>query len=413
LSRPLRIAVIGGGIGGLTAALSLHRAGFEVDVYEQAPELTQIGGGINMGPNAVRILRRLGLGEGLDRDGVRPRFTHQRRWQDGRTLQRAPLNPLCEELYGAPHITIHRADLLAVIASGFPRERVHLGHRLVGLADKGGDGAEAWFDNGAHIRVGLLVGADGINSVVRTALFGEEAPRFAGCVAYRGLVPVERIADLGLEIGSQSWVGPGGHFVHYFVSRGHLLNFVGWTEHDSWNREDWTDRVAPDRALSAFAGWHPQVRRIIAAADICFIWALFDRDPLARWSIGRTTLLGDACHPMYPFMGQGAAQAIEDGAALAACLAAAGDADPAETLRRYESLRLPRASRLQEMSRANRTRFHMPDGPAQQARDAEWARAGDRSPDALRWLYAHDAAEIVDPVAATVSSEAKVPQLLD
>jgi salicylate hydroxylase len=399
--RPLNIAVIGGGIGGLTAAVALRQAGFAVDVYEQAPELTQIGGGINMGPNAARVLRRLGLGPGLDREGVRPIGSHQRRWEDGRTLQRASLNPQCEQLYGAPHITIHRADLLAVIASGFPSERIHLGHRLVGLLDRG-DATEAWFDNGVHVAADVLVGADGIHSAVRAALFGEEAPRFAGCVAYRGLVPVERIADLGLEIGSQSWVGPGGHFVHYFVSRGRILNFVGWTELDTWNREDWTDRATPDRALAAFAGWHSQIRRIIAAADTCFIWALFDRDPLPRWSVGRTTLLGDACHPMYPFMGQGAAQAIEDGAALAACLAACvssiGDGDPAGALRRYEQARLPRVTRLQQMSRANKTRFHMPDGPAQQARDAEWARmnngAGDRSPDALRWLYEHDPAAL-------------------
>ena len=211
---PLRVAVIGGGIGGLTAALSLRQAGFEVDVYEQASELTQIGGGINMGPNAARILRRLGLAAGLDREGVRPLFTHQRRWQDGRTLQQAPLNPLCEELYGAPHITIHRADLLAVIAAGFPAERIHLGYRLLGLEDTGG-GTDAWFENGARITADILVGADGIHSVVRSSLFGAEAARFAGCVAYRGLVPVERIADLGLDTGNQSWVGPGAHLVHY------------------------------------------------------------------------------------------------------------------------------------------------------------------------------------------------------
>jgi salicylate hydroxylase len=389
-SGRLRIAVIGGGIGGLTAALSLRRAGFEVDVYEQAPELTEVGGGINMAPNATRILRRLGLAEGLDREGVRPLSTHQRRWQDGRTLQRAQLNPRCEELYGAPHMTIHRADLLAVIASGLPAEHIHLGHRLVGLANKG-DGTQAWFENGASITVDLLIGADGIHSAVRTALFGEEAPRFTGCVAYRGLVPAERIADLGHDIGSQSWVGPGAHFVHYFVSRGRLLNFVGWTEHDSWNREDWTDRATVARALSAFEAWHVQVRKIITAADTCFIWALFDRAPLPRWSVGRTTLLGDACHPMHPFMGQGAAMAIEDGAALAACLVANGTGDPTDALHRYERLRLPRVTRLQDMSRANKARFHMRDGPEQEARDAAWAQAGDRSPEALRWLYAFDA----------------------
>jgi salicylate hydroxylase len=335
----------------------------------------------------MRVLRGLGLAGGLDREGIRPRSTHQRRWQDGRTLQRAPLNPLCEELYGAPHMTIHRADLLAVIAAAFPAERVHLGHRLIGLAGRG-DRVQGWFDNGVRIAADVLVGADGIHSTVRAALFGDEAPAFAGCVAYRGLVTVERISALDLELGSQSWVGPGGHFVHYPVSRGQLLNFVGWTEHDEWNREDWTDRATVARALAAFAGWHEQVRTIIAAAETCFIWALFDRDPLPRWSVGRTTLLGDACHPMYPFMGQGAAMAIEDGATLAACLRAIRD--PAEALLHYERLRLPRVTRLQAMSRANKTRFHLPDGAEQEARDAEWARAGDRSPDALRWLYEYD-----------------------
>ena len=387
----LKIAVIGAGIGGLSAALSLRRAGFAVDVYERAAELTEIGGGINMGPNAARILYRLGLGRGLEREGVRPVGSHQRRWDDGHTLQRSPLNPRCDELYGAPHITIHRADLLALIAAGLPAGNIHFGHHLAGLVDRG-DRVEAWFENGAQIAADVVVGADGIHSAVRTALFGEEAPRFAGCVAYRGLVPAEHIADLGLEPGSQSWLGPGAHLVHYYVSRGRLLNFVGWTEHDSWNREDWTDRATVARALAAFEGWHPQVRRIIAAAETCFIWALFDRDPLPRWSVGRTTLLGDACHPMYPFMAQGAAQAIEDGAALAGCLAAGGD--PAEALRQYERLRLPRVTRLQQMSRANKTRYHLADGPAQQARDAEWAKAGDRSPEALRWLYGFDAGAI-------------------
>jgi salicylate hydroxylase len=387
----LKIGIIGAGIGGLSVAVALHRAGFDVHVYERAPKLTEVGGGINMGPNAARVLQRLGLGAGLDRVAVRPLTAHQRRWDDGRTLQRAELNPRCEALYGAPHLTLHRVDLLNVIASGLPAERIHLGHRLTAFTDHG-DRVEARFDNGAATDVDVLVGADGIHSAVRAGLFGDDAPLFAGCVAFRGLVPVERIADLNLEIGSQSWVGPGGHFVHYFVSAGRLLNFVGWTEHDVWNREDWTDEATVERAQAAFAGWHPQIGRIIAAAETAFIWALFDRDPLPRWSVGRVTLLRDACHPMYPFMGQGAAQAIEDGAALAAWLSAGRSV--AEALQGYQQARLPRVTRLQEMSRANKTRFHMRDGAEQQARDAEWTRAGDRAPDALRWLFDHDPAAI-------------------
>ena len=391
MATDVNIAVIGGGLGGLAAALALYRAGFEVDVYEQAAELNEVGGGINMGPNAARILYRLGLGAALDRAAVRPETAHVRRWDDGRTLQKAPLNPLCEALYGAPHLTVHRADLQRIIAAGLPPERIHLGHRLVGIKDRG-DAVEAAFANGKRIRADIVVGADGIHSAVRTMLFGAEDPNFAGCVAYRGLVPVERIADLGLERGNQSWLGPGGHLVHYFVSGGGLLNFVGWTEHDSWSREDWTDRATVERALAAFAGWHPQIGRIVAAADTCFIWALFDRDPLPRWSKGRVTLLGDACHPMYPFMAQGAAQAIEDGATLTALLAAGGQ--PAETLRRYEQARLPRVTRLQEMSRANKHRYHMVDGPEQEARDAAMVANRERAPETMRWLFGFDAAAV-------------------
>jgi salicylate hydroxylase len=396
--KTTKIAVIGGGLGGLAAALSLYRAGFEVDLYEQAPELNEVGGGINMGPNAARILYRLGLGEGLDRDGVKPQGMHQRRWDDGRTLQKGPLNPLCIELYDAPHMTLHRADLQRIIASGLPRERVHLGHRLTALADRG-DRVKAEFANGHGTTADILVGADGIHSTVRTLLFGAEDPQFAGCVAYRGLVPVERIADLGLEPGNQSWLGPGAHLVHYFVSGGRLLNFVGWTEHDTWNREDWTDRATVERALAAFEGWHPQIRRIISEADTCFIWALFDRDPLPRWSIGRVTLLGDACHPMYPFMAQGAAQAIEDGAALTTLLSAGGD--PVAALRRYEQIRLPRVTRLQQMSRANKYRYHMPDGPEQQARDAQMTATRERAPETMQWLFGFDASVIGPAVAAS------------
>src|SRR5258708_32085608 len=181
-----KIAVIGGGLGGLAAALALHRAGFDVDVYEQAPELNEVGGGINMGPNAARILYRLGLGDAVGRGAVRPASAHVRRWDDGRTLQKAPVNPRCEELYGAPHLTAHRADLQRIIADGLPRERVHLGHRLTELTDHG-DRVDAQFANSNRVSADILVGADGIHSTVRAILFGAEEPNFAGCVAYRGL----------------------------------------------------------------------------------------------------------------------------------------------------------------------------------------------------------------------------------
>ena len=197
-------------------------------------------------------------------------------------------------------------------------------------------------------------------------------------------------------------MGPGRHFVHYFVSGGRLVNFVAVVEQDTWTRESWTDRGEVADALAAFAGWHPQVRTILGSVDETFIWALFDRAPLERWSAGRVTLLGDACHAMVPFMAQGAAMAIEDGATLAACLAA-GASDPAAALRRYEALRAPRAGRLQAASTANKTRFHLPDGPEQAARDAEMAAgATDWSFKAVAWIYEHDA-------AAAGRAEARAP----
>jgi len=205
-------------------------------------------------------------------------------------------------------------------------------------------------------------------------------------------VPAERLRDLDLAVESQVWMGPGGHFVHYFVQAKRLVNFVAIVEQDTWTRESWTDRGERADALAAFEGWHPQVLTILESVEAPFVWALFDRPPLELWTGGRITLLGDACHPMLPFMAQGAAQAIEDGATLAACLA---DGDVLDALGRYETLRRPRATRLQELSAANKTRFHLPDGPEQEARDAEMARgATDWSIDAVAWLYGHDASAL-------------------
>ena len=392
--RRASVAIIGGGIGGLTAATLLLRAGFDVQVYEQARALEEVGAGIRIGPNASRILHRLGIAEVLGRTGVKPATFDQRRWDDGRILLRSPLGETIESAFGAPYYTFYRADLHRALADAIPREHVHLGHCFTHLVNHH-DRVEAHFENGTSISADALIGADGIHSAVRQALFGPEKPRFTGCVAYRGLVPPDRLTHLGLESRNQIWMGPSRHFVHYFVSAGKLVNFVAIVDQDSWLGESWVDRGEVADVIAAYAGWHTQVLSIIGSADEIYKWALFDRAPLPRWSVGRVTLLGDSCHPMLPFMGEGAAQAIEDAATLKGCLLKFSGDVPA-ALRLYEQLRLPRASRLQAMSKNNKARFHMSDGPAQEDRDAQMASgATDWSLGAIAWLYEHDA-EVVD-----------------
>jgi salicylate hydroxylase len=388
----MRISVIGGGIGGLAAALQLLKAGLDVHVYEQAERTGEIGAGIQISPNASRLLLRLNLGTAMDRVGIRPHAVHQRRWDDGRTLQLAPIGPEVEATFGAPYYHFHRGNLVSLLAEALPQERLHVGHKLVAL-DQNRESVIARFDNGATAEADLLVGADGIHSRVRGLVFGPEKPRFTGCVAWRALVPAERIRHLEVETVSHNWMGPGGHVVHYWVSAGRMMNVVCVVEHGDWTKESWTDKGEVSDVLARYEGWHPTVRGLISAFPETFIWALHDRAELPRWSAGRVALLGDACHPMLPMMAQGAAQAIEDGAALASLLKAMPD-DIAGALARYEALRKPRATRLQQASAANRTRFHLPDGDAQRARDEALATSGDRSIANIGWLYAHDAASI-------------------
>ena len=388
----MKMAVIGGGIGGLSAALHLLREGFDVQIYEQAPRITEIGAGIQISPNASRLLIRLGLKPALDAAGVFPKAVHQRRWDDGRTLQRAPVGRDVEDAFGAPYYHFHRADLANLLAAALPPERVHVQHKLIDLEQKG-ERVVARFENGATVEAHVLVGADGIHSKVRHIVFGREKARFTGCVAWRGLVPAERIRDLGIEVASHNWMGPDGHVVHYWVSAGRFMNVVCVTEHGGWTSESWTEKGNVADAMARYEGWHPQVRRLIASFPETYIWALHDRLPLPQWSEGRITLLGDACHPMLPFMAQGAAQSIEDGAALASLLKVTPDDVPG-ALRRYEAIRKPRATRLQEASANNRTRFHLPDGPDQQSRDQAMATSGDRSIANIGWLYLHDAAAV-------------------
>jgi salicylate hydroxylase len=334
--------------------------------------------------------------------GVQPLTLRQRRWDDGRTLSCAPLGEAIETACGAPYYQTHRADLLNALLSCFPAERLHVGHRLTDLIDHG-NRVEGHFENGKSTTVDALVGADGIHSAVRRILFRGGSPQFTGCVAYRGLVAADRLAPLKLPVEFQIWMGPHKHFVHYFVRSERLVNFVALVDQDSWTRESWTEQADVADVLNAFEGWHPQVRSILGAVDEAFVWGLFEHPPMEHWSAGRVTLLGDACHAMLPFWAQGAAQAIEDGAVLAACLARIGGPDISQALRLYESLRLPRTSRVQAASKQNKTRFHLPDGPQQRERDAQ---LGDASTDwflkAIAWVYGHDAESLDGPTPASI-----------
>ena len=388
----MQAIIVGAGIGGLTAALALRAAGLDVTVYEQADALREVGAGIQLAPNATRLLHRLGLAGALARVGVRPDAIEHKRWQDGRVLLRQPLGEMCERTFGAPYYHLYRPDLLAVLTEALPPRVVRLGHRCVAVAQEA-DAVTLTFDNGATARAPIVIGADGIHSTIRALVLGPESPRFSGSIAYRGLVPAARLAHLRLPRCANGWLGPDRHFVHYFVGAGgRLLNFVAIVPAGEWRVESWSATGEVTEVLTEFEGWHPTVRAILEAADGTHRWALYDREPLETWGVGRVTLLGDAAHAMLPFMAQGACQAVEDAAVLAGCLATAKPEGVPEAVRRYETMRKARVWAVQHASYRNATIYHLPDGEGQRERDAAWASSAARGPYAERgWLFAYDA----------------------
>lgn len=392
MSRPLRVGVVGAGIGGLVAANALLRHGFEVEVYEQAAELAEIGAGIQISPNALKVFRALDLEAPLLPIAHEPLGFLGSDWKSGKVLFRSPIKEVFSDKYGAGYYLVHRADLHRVLAAPIPASRVHLSARCVSI-ENNPHSVTVNFADGAAEEFDVVVGADGIRSVVREALFGHLKPQFTGCMCWRGLVPVERLPKNHVLPMSHVWLGPDGHIVHYHVRGQALVNFVAVYETENWVEESWTLPSTLEEVQTAYKGWHPHVHTLFEQAERIYKWGLFDRDPLDAWSAGRIALMGDAAHPMLPFLAQGAGQAIEDGYAIAAALARSPQDIPA-AFARYESIRKERATRVQLGARARRHTLHLRSPWARFKRNLtyKWQEWRDPSSNSYRanWIYEHD-----------------------
>jgi len=357
----MRLVLVGAGIGGLTAALSMP-AGVRVTLVEQAETLREAGAGLQLSPNATRVLHGLGLEPALAAVAFEPRAAEVRAAADGRLLLRQPLGQTARARWGAPYLHVHRADLQALLLEAVlsrPGVELRTGARLAGV-EQDSDSATAVLETGERLAADALIGCDGLRSQVRAHLWGEDRPRYTGHTAWRGTVDAARLPPGLVAPVAAVWAGPGRHFVHYYVAGGSRVNFVGVVERDEGAAESWTARGDPAELARDFAGWPDPVRAIVAAAVDPLRWALYDRAPSTVWSRGRVSLLGDAAHPMPPFMAQGAAMAIEDAQALGRALAGSQTVEAA--LRRYEAERRPRTLRVQAASRRNGALFHLPQG---------------------------------------------------
>jgi salicylate hydroxylase len=396
MTRAPRIAIIGGGIGGLAAALALERRGAETMVFEQSPTLSEIGAGINLTPNAIKALRALGVEDAVNAIASGSDFLNIRSWKSGRYISRTRRGDFREK-FGAPNLSVHRADLLNVLAQALQTTAVRAGMRAVAVEGRPRE-AVARFADGSEIEADIVVGADGIHSVVRNSLFGADAPRFTGCICWRGMAAADAVPrDIAIADGAM-WMGPHGHVVHYPVRRGELLNIVAHFDSDAWTEESWTRECDVSELMTTYAGWHSQLTRLYPCSERWYKWALYDRDPLERWSFGRATLLGDSAHAMLPYLGQGAAQAIEDACVLAAAVARQPE-DLDAALSAYERIRSPRARAAVLGSRARAKENHLASPWARLQRDVKFALrerfgAGGKKRDntafQVAWLYSYD-----------------------
>jgi salicylate hydroxylase len=394
MPRPPRVAIIGGGIGGLAAALALERRGAEAAVYEQSDTLSEIGAGLNLTPNAVKALRALGVEQPASAIASETYFLNIRSWRSGRYISRTRRGDF-RQRFGAPNWSVHRADLLEVLAAALKNTQLRFGARCVAVDGGGGDrAATARFADGSTIEADIVVGADGIHSVVRESLFGADAPRFTGCICWRGMAPVEAVPrDINIKDGGM-WMGPHGHVVHYPVRRGELLNIVAHIDSDAWTEESWTRECDVSEVTTTYAGWNSALTRLYPCSERWYKWALYDRDPLEKWSRGRATLLGDSAHAMLPYLGTGAGMALEDACVLAAAVTRQSD-DLGAALAAYELARKPRTQAAVLGARARAKENHLASPWARLKRDLKFRlreRFGgeDNTAFQVAWLYEYD-----------------------
>ena len=370
--------IVGGGIGGLTAALYLQQLGFVVQVYEQTDSTNSDGAGIQLSPNATRVLHQVGLVDALASVSSKPDSIDVQHWRTGGRVTTKQLTYGVEaDQSSFPYYHVHRRDLLACLTRAADEASIPI-HRGKHIDDVGVTETHAWISGpNTHEKASLIVGADGIHSSVRRSLFGPDRPIFSGHVAWRGIVSAESISSETLATRAVLWWGPKKHVVHYPVHNGQLINVVCVDRAPHWNNESWTERGDKMDLVAAFGGWHDDVTQLIGGIDpqACYRWGLFNHPPLKRWSRGRVTLLGDACHPTLPYLAQGAAMAIEDGAALAHCVKKCASIE--NGLEAYERVRRKRTTRIQRISRRNGYIFHL-TGAAAWVRNRVASRMGER-----------------------------------
>jgi len=396
-ASPAKVVIIGGGIGGLTTALALLKRGIDVEVYEQSTALKEVGAGVQLGSNGTRVLYALGLQEALAGVQVIPAAREIRHWRTGETWNWFDLGSTSAKRYGTPHVMLHRGDLLSILAEAVQRlkpDAVSLGRKCVDVGQTA-DRAEARFADG-HVATGeFVIGADGIHSRVRACLFGAGRAEFTGCVAWRGLAPMDRLPPHLARMVGTNWLGPSGHVLHYPVRRGEIMNFISFVERDDWQVESWTVEGSKGELAKDFHGWHEDVHALIDHLDTPYKWALMVRGPMERWTDGRITLLGDACHPTLPFLGQGAVMSIEDAYVVAACLARYAK-EPSAAFARYEDIRRDRTAAVVRKAHENRRQAFSP-ALADEAAVAisvarEWQQ--ERLRERMDWLYTYDATAI-------------------